>query len=292
MIGNWKFASLTVRLALAASLAVFAFGSAGAADGKFVRLSYDAYIGIFYIVSAEVELRISADRYDIVTRARSEGIASLFFSWQSVARSEGYRANGRLVPQLHEVRSKWRGKSRQVRVSYDGLGRIHFEVNPPSDGTERDAVPQRVTVGTVDPLSATLTFLLRIAKGDRCEGAIPVFDGRRRYDMIVRAGPPATLSTLHSSVFTGHAQRCDVKFRRIAGFWKKPSRFGQRVTDPVLWVASPLDGVPPVPVRFTAATGFGELRIHLTRVQRGRQILALPGSRDTLPATSDEDYSD
>ena len=273
-------------------VAVFAFGSAGAADGKTVRLSYDAFIGIFYIVSAEVELRIYADRYDIVTRARSEGIASLFFSWQSVARSAGRHANGRLVPQLHEVRGKWRGKSRQVRVSYDGLGRINFEVNPPSDGTKRDAVPQRLTVGTVDPLSATLTFLLRVAKGDKCEGTIPVFDGLRRYDMIVRAGRPATLSNLHSSVFRGRAQRCDVKLRRIAGFWKKPSRFGQRVTNPVLWVASPLDGVPPVPVRFTAATGFGELRIHLTRVQRGQQILALPESGDTRLATSDEDYID
>ncbi|HEU5339286.1 MAG TPA: DUF3108 domain-containing protein, partial [Sulfuricaulis sp.] len=215
---------------------------------------------------------------DVVTRARSEGIASLLFSWQSKARSTGYRTRDRLVPRLHEVNGKWSGEARKVRLSYDGPGKIDSEVSPPSDGTERDAVPGWLTVGTVDPLSATLAVLLRLAGGDRCEGKFPVFDGRRRYDMVVRAGAPATLPAIHSSIFAGPAQRCDFKLRRIAGFWKKRSRFGRRVTDPTLWVASPLDGVPPVPVRFTAATGFGALNIHLTRVQRGGRILTLPES--------------
>jgi hypothetical protein len=94
--------------------------------------------------------------------------------------------------------------------------------------------------------------------------------------MIVRPGAAAVLPVSHASVFAGPAQRCEFELRRIAGFWKKPSRFGRRVTDPVLWVASPLDGVPPVPVRFTASTGFGELHIYLTRVERGRRILSLP----------------
>jgi len=275
---NKLFASLIVVFVLAALAAAFVPGSARAAEGKTVRLSYDAYIGLFYVVSAEAELHLSGNRYDVVTRARSEGIASLLFSWQSVARSTGHRTDGRLVPRLHEVNGKWSGEGRKVRLSYDGPGKIDFKVSPPSDGTERDAVPTWLTVGTVDPLSATLTVLLRLAGGGRCEGEFPVFDGRRRYDMVVRAGAPATLLAVHSSVFAGPAQRCDFQLRRIAGFWKKRSRFGRRVTDPTLWVASPLDGVPPVPVRFTAATGFGELRIHLTRVQRGRQILALPES--------------
>jgi hypothetical protein len=272
------FASLTIVVVFAALAAAFVPGLARAADGKTVRLSYDAYIGLLYVVSAEAELRLSGDTYDVVTRAKSEGIASLLFAWQSKARSTGSRADGRLVPRLHEVNGKWSGEGRKVRLSYDGPGQIDFKVSPPSDGTERDAVPPRLTVGTVDPLSATLTMLLHLAGGGRCEGEFPVFDGRRRYDMVVRSGAPATLPAVHSSVFAGPAQRCDVQLRRIAGFWKKPSRFGRRVTDPTLWVASPLDGVPPVPVRFTAATGFGELHIHLTRVQRGRQILALPES--------------
>jgi len=271
------------RAACVAAAGLF-FGPATALadDGATVRLSYDAYLGPLYVVSAEAELRLEGDRYRVTTRARSEGLADLFFSWQSEARSEGVMAGRRLLPVRHEVDGQWRGEPRQIRLTYDGpgaaAGPIDFRVDPPIDTAERDPVPPGLTVGTVDPLSATLSVLLRIASGGRCEGQLPVFDGRRRYDMIVRSGAPEVLPAVHSSVFAGPAQRCDFELRRLAGFFKKPSRFGQRVTDPVLWVASPLTGVPPVPVRFTASTGFGELHIHLTRVERGRQILALPES--------------
>lgn len=285
-------ASLAVRFVLAASATAFAIGPANATDGKVVRLSYDVYVGLFYVVAADAELRISADHYDVVTHARSKGLAALFFSWQSEARSEGRRANGRLLPRLHKVTGKWKGEGRRVRVTYDGPGRIEFEVVPPSDGAERDPVPRPLTVGTVDPLSATLSVLLRIAGGGNCDGEFPVFDGRRRYDMIMRAGASAKLSALHSSVFAGPAQRCDIKLRRIAGFWKKPSRFGRQTTDPVLWVARPFDGVPPVPVRFTAETGFGDLRIHLTRIQMGGRILALPESQGAESLGSNEESRD
>jgi hypothetical protein len=264
---------------LACLLGFLLAASAGrAADGETVRLSYDAYLGPFYVVSATVALRLDGESYRVVTSAQSEGIAALFFSWQSEARSEGRRDAMGLRPSLHEVVGEWRGENRLVRLSYDGQGPIDFRVDPPPDGTERDPVPPNLTAGTVDPLSGTLAVLLRIAGGGRCEGEIPIFDGRRRYDMIVRPGAPSILPATHSSIFSGPAERCEFQLRRIAGFWKKPGRFGRRVTDPVLWVASPLDGVPPVPVRFTAETGFGDLRIHLTRVQRGRRILALPES--------------
>jgi len=256
--------------------------TAFADDGATVRLSYDAYLGPLYVVSAEAELRLEGDRYRVATRAQSEGLADLFFSWRSEARSEGMMAGRRLLPMRHVVKVYWRGEPRQIRLTYNEPGAaarpIDFLVEPPIDTAERDPVPPGLTVGTVDPLSATLSVLLGIASGGRCEGQLPVFDGRRRYDMIVRPGAPEVLPAIHSSVFAGPAQRCDFELRRVAGFWKRPSRFGQRVTDPVLWVASPLDGVPPLPVRFTASTGFGDLRIHLTRVERGRQILALPKS--------------
>lgn len=267
---------------MAAAGLLWAQPTALADDRETVHLSYEAYLGLLYVVSAEAELRLEGDRYRVVTRAQSEGIADLFFSWQSEARSEGLMTGRRLLPARHEVTGEWRGEPRRIRLSYNGVGDgaaagpIDFRVEPPVDNAERDPVPPGLTVGTVDPLSATLSVLMRIAGGGRCEGRLPVFDGRRRYDMIVRPGAAAVLPVSHASVFAGPAQRCEFELRRIAGFWKKPSRFGRRVTDPVLWVASPLDGVPPVPVRFTASTGFGELHIYLTRVERGRRILSLP----------------
>jgi hypothetical protein len=263
-------------------LAVLIVGPARAADDT-VRLAYDAYIGPFYVVSAEADLELSGDRYKVVTRAKSQGMASWFFEWRSEARTEGGRVAGTLRPRRHEVDGQWRGKLRKVRLDYpyiNGIGdggNVKFDVSPPPDRTERDPVPPPLTKGTIDPLSATLTVLLRMAEGGRCDGAFRVFDGRRRYDMSVSPGEQSVLPRLHSSVFAGAARRCNFQLKRIAGFWKKRTDFRRPVTEPTLWVASPMPNVPPVPVRFTADTGFGELRIHLVRVQRGEKVIAVEG---------------
>jgi hypothetical protein len=272
------YPSMRRMAAVVAAVVVLAAGAASADDGETVRLSYDAYVGPFYVVSAEAELRLDGDRYRVVTRAQSEGLAGVLFSWQSEARSEGRFAGRRLQPRSHEMDGQWSGEARQVRLSYDGAGPIAAQILPPPDLSERDPVPAALTADTVDPLSATLDVLLGIAGGARCEGEYRVFDGRRRYDMLVSPGASADLPRVHSSVYAGPAQRCEFRIRRIAGFMKKQGKLGRQVTEPVLYVASPMPGVPPVPVRFTAETGFGDLRIHLTRVQRGRTILALPQS--------------
>lgn len=264
-------------------LAVLIASPAAKAADDTVRLAYDAYIGPFYVVSAEADLELSGDRYKVVTRAKSQGMASWFFEWRSEARTEGGRIAGTLRPRRHEVDGQWRGKLRKVRLAYPdstGIGdsgTVEFDVSPPPDGTERDPVPPPLTKGTIDPLSATLTVLLRMAEGGRCDGAFRVFDGRRRYDMSVSPGEQSVLPRLHSSVFAGSARRCNFQLKRIAGFWKKRTDFRRPVTAPTLWVASPMAQVPPVPVRFTADTGFGELRIHLVRVQRGKKVIAVEG---------------
>ena len=245
------------------------------AEGPPVRLAYEAFIGPFFVVSAEAELQLSDARYRVVTRAESQGVASWFFTWRSEARSEGERTNQGLQPARHEVDGLWRGEARRVRLAYPDAGLVRASVEPPSNGEERDPVPADLTTNTVDPLSATLTVLLRLAEGGRCEGDFRVFDGRRRYDMAVLPGESSTLEQVHSSIFAGPAQRCDFTLRRIAGFWKKKNNFRRKVKEPVLWVASPMADVPPVPVRFTADTGFGELRIHLTRVERNGQVISL-----------------
>lgn len=267
----------------AALSATLVFAGPAAADDT-VRLAYDAYLGPFYVLSAEADLEMSGDRYRVVTRAKSQGVASWLFEWRSEARTEGGLAAGKLQPRRHEVDGQWRGEIRKVRLAYpDSFGDgkpVKFDVSPRPDGDERDPVPPPLTKGTIDPLSATLTMLMKLAEGERCEGAFRVFDGRRRYDMSVSSGGQAVLPRLHSSVFSGSAQSCNFQLKRIAGFWKKrddePRR---RVTEPTLWVASPMTAVPPVPVRFTADTGFGELRIHLVRVQRGKKVIAVEGSK-------------
>lgn len=252
-----------------------AAGAATAGEGETIRLAYEAFVGPLFVFSAEVDLDLGGDGYTVVTRAKSSGLAGLLFSWRNEARSEGRVAGADLQPRRHEADGRSRGEASRVRLSYGRFGPVEALALPPPDPDERDAVPAALTVGTLDPLSATLDVMMGLAVGGRCEGAYRIFDGRRRYDVTVRPGAPAILPPAQSSIYAGPAERCHVDLVKIAGFAKKPGKLSRQVVDPVLWVARPLPGLPPLPVRFTADTGFGDFHIHLTRVER-RRAAALP----------------
>ncbi|HAT35549.1 MAG TPA: hypothetical protein DCS82_07525 [Rhodospirillaceae bacterium] len=240
-----------------------------------VRLSYDGYAGPFYVMSATVDLKFEDGRYRVATNSRTEGFAAWMFSWRSKVVSEGRRENGTLMPAQHQVESRLEDNDRRVRLRYENRRPVVEELVPVPDGTRRDTVPEDLYDRTVDPLTMTANVLLSMAQSGRCEGDYRVFDGRRRYNLAVNHGASAELEESGSSVFSGPAQGCLLKLERIAGFLKKKTKVGKPLLTPTLWIARPLEGSPPVPVKFEAKSSFGSLRIHLTRFQMGDDVIEL-----------------
>ncbi|MDA0656701.1 MAG: hypothetical protein O2912_09870, partial [Proteobacteria bacterium] len=77
------------------------------------------------------------------------------------------------------------------------------------------------------------------------------------------------------SIYSGEAQSCALRLNRIAGFWKKKTKFSQPLQVPTLWIGRPGANAPPVPVKFEADSAYGTLRILLTRFEMGDEIVEL-----------------
>jgi len=240
-----------------------------------VKLSYDAYAGPFYVMSATVEMKLEGGQYRIATSSKTEGFAAWMFSWRSQVLTEGRRDNGVLMPLRHQVQSYWQDSDRLLRLRYDDNSPVVEEMVPPPDQSKRDRVPEFLRGNTVDPLTMTANLVLDMAQGGGCEGNYRVFDGRRRYDMNIVHGVADELQEDSSAVYSGAAQTCALHLNRIAGFWKKKSKVGQRLLAPTLWMASPLEGAPPVPVKFEAVSSYGSFRVHLTRFQMDDEMVEL-----------------
>jgi hypothetical protein len=278
-------------------------------EARPLHLVYDIYLGGFHTGRIELEIDIgharepaqAPARYRVVAETRSAGLIDYLIGFRSRAVSEGRQVGGTPHPTRHEVDNTWMGKPRSVRIRYaDGAPSPHSRRDTPETVTiapspevdERDPVPLDARVGAVDPLTAALrvTMIAAGPEGDgeslmrsTCVGAVPVFDGRRRYDIRLRDGAP---DTVEGPYYHGAALRCRTSLDRIVGFSRNP--FLPRSTDPEdgeLWFAALDPALPPVPVRFKTDVGLGNALVHLVAHWRGDarppELEASPGADRT-----------
>jgi hypothetical protein len=240
-----------------------------------LKLSYEAYLGPFYIMSADVAVELVVGRYRVSTQAKTEGFAIWFFPWNNQAVAEGRHENGKFIPGSFKMKSFWNTKHRKARLRYAMTMPVIEALVPAPDGIESKPVPDTLTGNTVDPLSMALKLMLAMAVDGKCPGTFRVFDGRRRYDMAFSQSVTDTLPENASSIFSGKAQTCALAIDRIGGFWKESKLVTDTKAAPTLWIGKAIQNGPPLPVKFEASYRYGNIRIHLTRLEMGREIIKL-----------------
>lgn len=232
-----------------------------------LSLVYEFHSGGFSVGSITVDLTIADGRYRMATMLQTTGIIGFLTGFVSAAETEGRIGGGAALPSIHRVDNLWRGDKRWARALY-GSKVPTFEVAPPAAADNRPEVPAEQTADTIDPLSAALT--LAMAGADAQAGRlIPVYDGRRRYDLMVQALAP---DQLHEQTYQGPAVRLDVRWTRNGGF-AKPSLFMPSTLPDsgTIWVAPPRPEslALPLPVRIESDSPFGVTVIRLVNFRPG-----------------------
>jgi len=268
----------TMAMILAMTVLVILMAISGprpAASAEGVALGYEGYLGGLHMLTAEVELARTEEAYRMETRARGRGLIGWFFEWSSNAVTEGeVDANGALKPRWHQRDIAQRGRHpKEIQIEYrdDGVPMV-ARMRVGDEAMFREAVERR---GTMDPMSAVTAIVDQMAAGATCGGQFPVFDGKLRYDVTARMGESGNLRGNKYMIYKGRAERCDLVLKAIDGFddddrEANPRERGSPNDDTMvltMWFASPVDGLPSVPVLASADTGYGGLRIYLARAE-------------------------
>jgi hypothetical protein len=264
-------ARLTVScacLALAVSLWSAPAHTAEAVAARTLDLTYDIYLGGLHIFTFDVDMTLRPDRYRVAAEGATQGMIGWLYAWQTKLAADGLDRNGRIAPQRYDVESTWQGSQRTVQLGFGEDGRYELEQTPPPepDPDIEGGLPETLPEGTVDPLSLAVAASRALAENGRCDQTLPVFDGRRRYDLTLTQADEATLPPNAYSVYQGPAVRCSFSMKRISGFrksWKRQPGAGSSA--PTIWVAAIQPDLPPVPVRYDGAIALGNIVIHLTR---------------------------
>ena len=226
--------------------------AAETSPARMVDLTYDVYLGGLHIFTFDVDMTLQPDRYRVA--------------------AEGVDRNGRIEPQRYDVESNWQSNLRTVQLSFAEGGRYDLQQTPPPepDPDIEGALPDSLPEGIVDPLSLALAASRALEESGRCDQTVPVFDGRRRYDLTLKHIDEATLPPSEYSVYHGPAVRCSFSMKRISGFrksWSSKRQPDDRSSAPTIWVASIRPDLPPMPVRYDGAIALGNIVIHLTKAQ-------------------------
>ncbi len=259
------------------ALLIFA-GTAHAAEAPVkpsVTLDYKIYIGGLEALKATVSIAADSTHYDVEIQAVTAGAIGKVMPWTVDVASKGNVANGVLQPLAHIQKNNFQGKDRSVTLNYDGHGGfLNRTVVPDANEDQRDPVPPEMTQNTLDIVSGVLEGLRLVDRTGSCNGKAPVFDGRRRFDLIYSDDGHEALEASSVAFYSGDALKCAVKVEPVAGFWRKNQKKffsrhmnGQDEVVPIeVYIARVGAAKVEAPVRVESNSPFGPLVMNLQAV--------------------------
>lgn len=278
---------MAATVAVALVLPLRAADPAAIAPELKVDLNYEVYFGGAHVAGLAVDIGLHSDVYVMKMHAKTVGFVGRLFPWWMKAYSRGRVAAYDVTPRQAGHHNQWRGKDRWIELQYSGADVVVASAQPKPAKDGRHAVPDDMRRDTIDLASAILRVSLLMEQGGTCSGNLPIFDGRRRYDMVVTHKVTESLKASRYSAFSGRADSCSVKMKRIGGFKRqeqeydddrgeeaeyednlaKARRWRNADRSASVWMGRLFTDTPPVPVRLELDTPFGALKAHLRQAE-------------------------
>jgi len=232
-----------------------------AAEPLVVR--YEAFAAGFPVARFEFELDEGGGAYAVRGQIRTEGLLRLFYGVSLSAESEG-RAAAEVAPRVHEHVLRNGSKERLAHLDYAGDGTVAARLVPAEDSGRPKPSPQQVR-NTIDPLSAVLALGRAAARAGACTGSFAVFDGRRRYDVVLTDEGGDRIEPSPAYGYAGPARRCRASAVKIAGF-SFDQDYAPHATSAQVWLAPPRAGAPALPIRIEFDSSWGFVEVRMTKV--------------------------
>jgi hypothetical protein len=183
------------------------------------QFNYDIDVLGTPVITLGVDLAVGQDSYDASAKIKTVGVANWLFSWTQEIKSQGAITTRDFVPAQHRMTCEYRGRQRSAAIDYNDGKVVNVKVEPKP---REDEISDRQRDQTRDPISAVIGLIYAANQGgQRCGGRTQVYDGRRRYDIVITELPPPTGSTAAATA-TDKTLACEIEFQPIAGEFRRP----------------------------------------------------------------------
>ncbi len=230
-----------------------------------LTLRYDVYARGFPVLSLDFYLDESAAAYEVAGVVRTQGVLGLVSDFTLRTESRGAIAADTLRPSVHDSARRARRKERRAHLDFRHDGSVVAALSPPEDAGHKLPTADEV-VDTVDPLTAILAIGHAVAQTGSCRVKVPVYDGRRRYDLVLADDGMERLASSERGKPV-ELRRCALDMVKLAGFSSDRDRAPHTDHGKVWIMPSPRAGVPPLPARIEFHSDWGPIIVQ--RAQTG-----------------------
>ncbi len=264
-------ARLTV-CALAATLALsgaatgddHATAPGGSGDYGQLYVEYAGSVLFLNVADIVINARITESDYSATASFKTAGLAAWFDDTDIEASTVGYVNGSGLEPWRYQHLNRASDKGRIVGIDF-AEGMAVPDVNPPFGSMGEPPATDAERQGALDPITVLLNVALARSfetEGETCNGRMPVFDGKSRYDLrFVNVG----MDEVRTRAYRGEAIRCQAFLEPISGYDPGDRPTEEEIARPITMWLAPIDGAH-VPVRFRANTAIGNISIQARRV--------------------------
>jgi len=258
---------ISAGLAVAAvTTPVFADDAATPPAAQGVTVQYAGSVMIFQVANIVINGQFHDDTYQASARFTAAGLAALFTDADIEAGVSGYRDGPNLQPWRYSHLNHASSKGRIVAIDFpEGIATP--DINPPFGSMGEPPASEDERRGAADPLSALLSVGLgAVANADApCEGSMPIFDGRARYNLRFEYGGQDRVRT---RAWSGEADVCNAYYEPISGYEEDEFPSDDVIAEPItMWFARVGDNDIRVPVRIRSNAGFGGITVTARSIQ-------------------------
>lgn len=238
---------------LLAVLALLLATAAHAEEAARQTLRYQIEVAGVKLGRIEVRASEAEDRVEARVGWEMKGFLGLLPRGEGDLSGEARIAAGEVLPASFHGTFEKPDRKREVRIRYTEAGAIR-DVRLTNNGRKRSSeVPERLQEDTVDTLTAFWRLRRWAVEAEDEAIVVPVFDGRRRYDLEARR--------LGAEARDGGPLRIELTLVPRAGF-DDDRVFGSRVVAGEPWAELVVsDDAEPVPL---AITGLGSVPWRIT----------------------------
>ena len=212
-----------------------------------------SYINGLSLAEATGRIKIVDYLYNINLKANASGIFSLFLEWQQEVETNGIIKNRMFKTYVYESNDK-RGKKRgHMKLSFLNILPEILSANPdPSNDDRRKIIDQKILLQSIDPVAG----IINLGKNSDCNQNSKIFDGKRRYDLIIKFVGEEEIEIKEFNKKKIKAIKCEFEIKKLAGYTKK--EIAKYPSKGFIWFSSSNNDNLFLPVKVLIRTTWGK----------------------------------
>ena len=247
---------------------VFLIIECGSSFAKEIKkLNYDIQLSNIQVGKTLVTFEKKKNKFTFHVSSISKGFIDVFYNYKSHITASLYSKKNKWLPHKYLIISDFNNKKTYSEVLWDHLNEdIKFKLDPPLNLEKVHKIEKKSLENVIDPISALVRLQNQLNINKSCNNMFKIFDGRRRYNIILKDLGIFFLEKDRPKSYTGKTIVCGMKFIPIGGHrlkskWRpKEDKFG----DIKVYFSNIVQN-KMIPVRVKITRWFGTIIVRLLK---------------------------